>query len=111
MRKRSAALDQRIRENTHRANLAMALARIRRVANLTQQAVAKAIGKDQAFVSRMESVTGPEPTADSIDAYVHACGGEVAYLLGTPRDIAKLSDRAVPHEVRDCLRQVIIGLN
>lgn len=66
-------LKENLKQLNPRVKLARALIQIRRFANLTQLQVAEAMGKDQPFVSRMESATGPFPDASSISAYAHAC--------------------------------------
>jgi transcriptional regulator with XRE-family HTH domain len=66
-------LKENLRSLNPRIELAKALIYIRRSAGMTQQQVAEAMKKDQPFVSRMESVSGPFPDITSISLYAHAC--------------------------------------
>ena len=86
LRLESPGLDRRIRESGGRRDLALTLARIRGEAGLTQRELADAMGRDQAFVSRMESTAGPFPSSASINAYVHACGAMAGYVFVMPGD-------------------------
>jgi transcriptional regulator with XRE-family HTH domain len=56
-----------------RMNLSHALYKMRRNTGLTQSEVAQSMGKDQGFVSRMESATGPFPDSASLVAFASAC--------------------------------------
>ncbi len=53
--------------------LAVALARMRAAAGLTQAQVAERAGWDKAFVSRLESATGPVPDVATLSRYAAAC--------------------------------------
>ena len=83
LRRDSPALDRRLRESEPRRALALALVGLRRNAGLTQSELAAAMGRDQAFVSRMESPVGAVPSASSIEAYAQACRAAVAYVFAT----------------------------
>lgn len=65
-------------ETANRRALSRALILLRRHAEKTQKELADAMGKDQAFVSRMESATAPWPKAEYIALYAQHCG----YLTG-----------------------------
>jgi len=77
-------LRKRWEEGRRRRKLATALVRMRAEASLTQSQLAELLGWDQPRVSRMESVTGPEPGPDSIAAYAKACGVDAAYVFAAP---------------------------
>lgn len=112
LREKSPELDRRIRESGPRRELAMALVAIRRQAGRTQKEVAAAMGRDQAYVSRMESTLGPSPGQAAIDAYAHACNATAGYVfalgagtadeqlmtvpLGNPAEAAALK-KAIKH--------------
>lgn len=81
LRDRSPELDQRVRESEVRRKLALLLVEIRRGAGLTQKEVAAAMGRDQAFISRMESTVGPFPNPKSIEGYAHACNAAAGYVF------------------------------
>jgi len=72
-----------------RRDLAFMLLKIRTEAKLTQSTLAEKLGWDQPRVSRMESVTGPEPTLSSVGAYARACGYRVEHVFaGVGGDVA-----------------------
>lgn len=79
--RRSPEFEQRWRETKERRDLSWSLVQMRRSAGLTQNQLAKAMGKDQAFVSRMESATGPMPKAQHIALYAKNCGYMTAYAF------------------------------
>lgn len=81
LRRESPKLERRLRENLPRHRLALALVAMRRLAGLTQKQVAAAMGRDQAYVSRMESSRGPMPRATSIEAYATACHANAGYIF------------------------------
>jgi len=62
----------------HARRLAASLVNMREEAGLSQKELAKTMGKDQAFVSRMESAT-QHPKGANIDLYARACGWRMAY--------------------------------
>lgn len=64
-----------------RRELSLKLAAMRLKAGLTQKQIAARMGKDQAFVSRMEQSTEPMPKAQSIALYAQACDVHVAYAF------------------------------
>ena len=77
-------LKNKLKQMQPRIDLAKALYQLRRQANLTQKQVAKAMDKEQSFVSRMESVTGPFPDSNSISSYAHACHATMGYVFVSP---------------------------
>lgn len=86
LRERSPELDRRIAETEARRKLALSLVAMRRRAGLTQKEVAAAMDCDQAFVSRMESSTGPTPMPQSVQAYAHACHAAAGYVFAMEGD-------------------------
>lgn len=76
-------LQQRVRRNAPRWHLAKQLLASRRDAGLSQTQLAQATGMDQAQISRMESVNGPEPDTESIRRYLAGCGFVFGYVWGT----------------------------
>ena len=82
-RRESPALDRRLRDSEPRRDLALALVGLRRNAGLTQSELAAAMGRDQAFVSRMESALGAFQSAASIESYAQACNAAVAYVFAS----------------------------
>lgn len=95
LRQKSPELDQRLHASHQRQELALTLHGLRVKAGLTQKDVAALMGKDQAHVSRMESVTGPFPDASSIVAYAHACKSSAGYVFVT-EGVDRLEVLAVP---------------
>ncbi|WP_068809500.1 helix-turn-helix domain-containing protein [Thauera phenolivorans] len=87
LRRESPELDRRLRDSEPRRDLALALVGLRRNAGLTQTELAGAMGKDQAFVSRMESASGAFPSAASIEAYAQACNAAVAYVFASDGEL------------------------
>lgn len=87
LRRESPELDRRLRDSEPRRDLALALVGLRRNAGLTQTELAAAMGKDQAFVSRMESAAGAFPSATSIEAYAQACNAAVAYVFASDGEL------------------------
>ncbi len=74
-------LEARWRECRERRQLAGALIGMRRAAGLSQKELAGLMEKDQAFVSRMESITTPPPKAQHIALYARHCGYMTAYAF------------------------------
>ncbi|TQE99085.1 MAG: helix-turn-helix transcriptional regulator [Spiribacter salinus] len=85
LRRRNPELDRQIRETERRRALATALVGIRRRAGKTRREVAEAVGRDQAFISRLESTAGTFPSAKSIDDYARACGAMAGYVFAMPQ--------------------------
>ena len=65
-----------------RRHLANALVAMRKKAGLTQIELGERTGWNQAFVSRVESVTGPQPSTDTIARYAKACGAVAGFVFG-----------------------------
>lgn len=65
-----------------RRHLANALIAMRKKAGLTQIELGERTGWNQAFVSRVESVTGPQPSTDTIARYAKACGAVAGFVFG-----------------------------
>ena len=78
--------------------LARQLVRMRSAAGLSQKELADRMGKDQAYVSRMESATHPMPKGQSIALYARSCGYVTAYAFLRPEDGPK--DSAMPERLR-----------
>lgn len=74
------------RKSRERRYIGRALERLRRESNLTQVELAKRMGKDQAFVSRMESGRGPMPKAEHVALYAERCGYMTAYAFISQED-------------------------
>ena len=64
-----------------RINLALALTRLRKASGLTQKQLANKMNKDQSFISRMESKSGPSPDSNSIVSFAKACNFDTGYLF------------------------------
>ena len=73
--------EARWHETAERRELARSLIGMRRAKGLTQKELAQLMGKDQAFVSRMESATAPLPKAQHIALYARHCGYKTAYAF------------------------------
>lgn len=69
------------RKNAARREIGRKLERMRRDANLTQAELAARMGKDQAFVARMESGRGDMPKAENIALFADRCGFATAYAF------------------------------
>lgn len=69
------------RQTEERRETGRRLERMRRDANLTQAELAKMMGKDQAFVARMESGRGDMPKAKNIALYATNCGYATAFAF------------------------------
>jgi transcriptional regulator with XRE-family HTH domain len=67
-----------------RRHLGRKLERMRRNAGLTQAELARRMGKNQAFVARMESGRGDMPKAESIALFATQCGYATAYAFVEP---------------------------
>ena len=74
-------LEARWRESRERRQLAGSLIGMRRAAGLSQKELAALMEKDQAFISRMESITTPPPKAQHIALYAKHCGYMTAYAF------------------------------
>lgn len=64
-----------------RREIGRKLEQMRRDANLTQTKLAALMGKDQAFVARMESGRGDMPKAENVALFAHHCGFATAYAF------------------------------
>jgi transcriptional regulator with XRE-family HTH domain len=63
--------------------VAMALARVRKQAGKSQRDIADITGWDKAFVSRLESALGAQPTTQTITRFVEACNAKVGLVVYT----------------------------
>ena len=63
--------------------VATALARVRKQAGKSQKDIADITGWDKAFVSRLESALGPQPTTQTITRFVEACNAKVGLVVYT----------------------------
>lgn len=79
MRAESPELDRRIRENTPRRRLGLAMTRLRVEADLTQREMAGALSTTETEVSRIESNTDIWPTPAELEAYVGACADRAGF--------------------------------
>lgn len=64
-----------------RRSLGRRLEQIRRAAGLNQTELAERMGKDQAFVARMESGRGDMPKAENVALFAKHCGYVTAYAF------------------------------
>jgi transcriptional regulator with XRE-family HTH domain len=78
---RTPEFDQAWTESRERREVGRALDRMRRDAEHTQAELAQLMGKDQAFISRMESGRGPMPKAQHIALWARHCGFMTAYAF------------------------------
>lgn len=69
------------RKSLARREVGRRLERMRRAANLTQSELAERMGKNQAFVARMESGRGDMPKAENIALFAAHCGFATAYAF------------------------------
>jgi len=69
------------RETAPRRRLGRTLEALRRNAELTQAELARRMGKDQAFVARMESGRGDMPKAENVALFALHCGFATAYAF------------------------------
>lgn len=79
-------LQARWEATRERRTLSLKLVDMRLAAGLTQKELADRMGKDQAFVSRMEMATTPFPKAQNIALYARHCGRYFAYAFLTPEE-------------------------
>lgn len=63
--------------------IAIALVRMRKQAGLTQSDLAKKVGWDKAFVSRLEGALGPIPETATLTRYAAACGRAVGLVFAS----------------------------
>ena len=68
-------------KNTRKRGIAVRLRALRDAKGLTQEEVAAAAGMTQSMIARLEALTGPVPSLQSIERYVDACGGHLALLI------------------------------
>lgn len=68
-------------KNTRKRGIAVRLRALRDARGLTQDEVAAAAGMTQSMIARLEALTGPVPSLQSIERYVDACGGHLALLI------------------------------
>lgn len=95
---RQARLDlvERQAKNARKRAIAVRLRALRDTRGLTQAEVAEAAGMTQSMIARLEALSGPVPSLESIDRYVDACGGQMALLISS--SAAVLPDLAVKFE-------------
>ena len=74
------------RQTEERREIGRRLEKMRRDAELTQVALAERMGKDQAFVARMESGRGDMPKAKNIALYAAECGYATAIAFVKAHD-------------------------
>lgn len=84
---------EREKKHARKIAIAMRLRALRDARNMTQADVAAASGLSQPAVARLEALTGPVPTFETIEKYVLGCGGHIALLI-SPEAI-DLPDEAV----------------
>jgi predicted XRE-type DNA-binding protein len=71
------------KENAIKVGIARKLRILRDARGMTQKDVAKASGMQQSAISRLEALSGPTPSLDSIKRYVDACGGHLDVVVST----------------------------
>jgi|GEM_PF-1243409 len=74
-------LTERQAKNARKRAIAIKLRALRDAKALTQAEVAEAAEMTQSMVARLEALSGPVPSLESIDRYVNACGGQMALLI------------------------------
>ncbi|SNR34891.1 helix-turn-helix domain-containing protein [Puniceibacterium sediminis] len=62
-------------KNVHKREIAMKLRVLRDAVGMTQADVARNSDMKEPTIARMEALSGPVPSLDSISRYVEACGG------------------------------------
>ena len=72
--KGNASLRKSFEANYQKRNLALAMRSMRKMAGLTQIAVAKRSGLSQSHISKIESATGKMPQPETLQKYADACG-------------------------------------
>jgi transcriptional regulator with XRE-family HTH domain len=68
-------------KNARKRGIAVRLRALRDARGLTQDEVAAAAGMTQSMIARLEALTGPVPSLQSIERYVDACGGHLALVI------------------------------
>lgn len=68
-------------KNARKRGVAVKLHALRDARGLTQNEVAVAAGMTQSVIARLESLSGPVPSLESIERYVNACGGHFALFI------------------------------
>lgn len=74
-------LTERQAKNARKRAIAIRLRALRDAGGLTQAEVAAVAGMTQSMIARLEALSGPVPSLESIERYVEACGGQVALLI------------------------------
>ena len=74
-------LAERQSKNARKRGIAVRLRALRDARGLTQDEVAAAAGMTQSMIARLEAMSGPVPSLQSIERYVDACGGHLALLI------------------------------
>jgi len=74
-------LAERQAKNARKRAIAIKLRALRDARGLTQVEVAETAGMTQSMIARLEALSGPLPSLESIDRYVDACGGHMALLI------------------------------
>lgn len=83
---------ERREANARKREIATQLRNLRDARGMTQAQVAEASGLRQSVVSRLESLSGPVPTMQSIRRYVEACHGHMTLFI-SPEQIAWQEDK------------------
>lgn len=103
------------RKNTERREMGRRLEKMRRDANLTQVELAGLMGKDQAFVARMESGRGDMPKAENVSIFAANCGLATAYAFMeadqgqlTLHELQPIRQRDEIHDAMEDIRDVRI---
>ncbi|MFG6510621.1 MULTISPECIES: helix-turn-helix domain-containing protein [unclassified Sulfitobacter] len=74
-------LAERQSKNARKRGIAVRLRALRDARGLTQDEVAAAAGMTQSMIARLEAMSGPVPSLQSIERYVDACEGHFALLI------------------------------
>lgn len=68
-------------KDVRKRGIAVKLRALRDARGLTQGEVAAAARMTQSMIARLEALSGPVPSLESIERYVTACGGHFALLI------------------------------
>lgn len=75
------SLSDRQRKNARKRAVAIKLRALRDARGMTQGEVAAATGMTQSMIARLEALSGPVPSLESIERYVEACRSHLTLLI------------------------------
>lgn len=81
LRRAHPELAERQAKNARKRGIAVRLRALRDARSMTQAEVAAAAGMTQSMIARLEALSGPVPSLESIKRYVDACDGHWALLI------------------------------